>query len=135
MGNDRLHCHSISRGNETFTTNRLRNILANERFSYDYRTKPETRAYSDVDYGPMEIRCEIDTSFFELEQEGDGIRSFSDHDTKKRAVRFCEELLGHSSNASIAVTRLDDMISRIFKFKLEPLEDSVSIIERATDLL
>ena len=135
MGTDKLYCHSLSRGNETFTTDRLRTILENERFSYDHRTKPETRTYSDIDYGPVEIRCEIDTSFFEQEQRGDGIRCFSDHDAKNRAVRFCQELYGHSSNASIAVTRLDDMISRIFRFKFEPLEDSESIIERAIDLL
>ena len=135
MGNNDLRSGSLSRAIDTFTLDRLDAILKSERFSYDYRTNADARAYSSVSYGPPERRCEIDTSAFDSEHVDGGIRSFSNHDTKLRAVNFCQELYGHSTPVSVSATRLDAMFSKIFKFKFEPLEDSQTIIEQASDLL
>ena len=125
----------LSRGDETFTLERLGALLESERFSYDYRTKAhEGRCYIASDDLP-EIRCEIDTDHFDIERKDDGLRCFTDQDTKLRAVKFCEELLGDGTPESISVTRLDALFSTIVGFKFEPLDDSRSIVKRATDLL
>lgn len=135
MGNNDLRSGSLSRAIDTFTLDRLDAILKSERFSYDYRTNADARAYSAVSYAPPEQRCELDTSAFESEHVDGGIRYFSNRNAELRAVNFCQELYGHSAPVSISVTRLDAMFSTKFKFKFEPLEDSQTIIERASDLL
>ena len=136
MGNNDVRSGSLSRGIDTFTLDRLGVILRTETFSYDYRYNADARPYSDVSYGPSEIKIEIDTSFFDSEHLDDGgIRFFSNRDSELRAIRFCKELYGHDTPAPISVTRLDAMFSKVLKFKFEPLDDSQAIIERASDLL
>ena len=128
--------HSIAKGANTFTLDRLEAILQSERFSYDYRTNIKDRAYSDVIYGPLEMGCEINTSFFASEPVGEeGIRCFSNKDIKLRATKFCQEFYGHDTPVSISVARLDDMFSRIFRFKFEPLEDSQAMVKQASRLV
>ncbi len=126
---------SLSRGTDTFTLERLNAILRNERISYDYRDIPSARPYSDVHYDPPSMRTEIDTSFWHSEQVDGGIRFFNSRDTALRVKRFCQELYGHGTPVPLSVARLDDMFSKVFKFKFEPLEDSQAIIERASNLL
>lgn len=135
MENHAVPHNFLSRGDDTFTLERLGALLESERFSYDYRTEPEARCYSNVSYGLPEIRCEIDTSFFDMERKDDGFRCFTDQDTKLRAVKFCQELLGNGTPESISVTRLDALFSTIVSFRFEPLHDSRSIVKRASDLL
>lgn len=127
--------HSLSRGNETFTIERLESILENERFSYDYRREPHARAYSSVTYGVPETPCEIDTSFFEFELEGEGIRFHSNPQTRQRAVGFCKQLYGGDSPECISIRHLDADFPRIFKFRFEPLGASQALVEQASALL
>ena len=126
---------SLSRGEDTFTPDRLHVVLRNERFSNDHKMKPEARAHSAVNYGPPEVGCEIETSFFEIEHLEDGVRCFNDFDTKQRAVKFCQDLHEMGVSESISVTDLDARFSKIFRFRFEPLEESASIVDKATDLL
>ena len=81
------------------------------------------------------MRCEIDTGFFGFETVDDGIRCFGKKDSILRATEFCKDLFGHDAPVSISVTRLDDLFSRIFKFKFEPLENSQAVVEEASRLL
>ena len=135
MGNNNVRYGFLSRGVDTFTLDRLDAILKNERFSYDYRNNADVRSYSDVSYKPPEVRIEIDTSLFNSEDLDGGIRGFNNHDSKLRALKFCQELYGHRTPVPISVTRLDSMFSKVFRFRFEPLEESQAIVERASDLL
>lgn len=131
-----LRTKSLSRGEHTFTTNRLASILQNERFSYDHRTHPDARAYGGVIYAPTQIRCEIDTGCFQFEQvEDGGLRCYGNDKTNLRAMEFCRRLYGHDSPASIAVADLDAEFSKLFQFKFEPLKDSRAFVEQAGNLL
>ena len=135
MENHAVPHNFLSRGDDTFTLERLGALLESDRLSYDYRAEPEARSYSNVSYKVPEIRCEIDPDHFDMERKDDGFRCFTDQDTKLRAVKFCQELLGDGTPESISVTRLDDLFSTIVRFKFEPLDDSRSIVKRASDLL
>ena len=135
MGDNDVRSGSLSRGVDTFTLDRLDTILKSERFSYEYRNIADARSYNDVIYGPPEMRVEIDTGFFDSELLEGGIRCFNNRDATLRAIKFCRELYGHSTPVTISVFRIDDMFSKFFKFKFEPLEDSQAIVERASDLL
>lgn len=127
---------SLSRGKHTFTPERLAFILQKERFSYDYRAHPEARTYSDVIYGPTEMRCEIDTGCFEFELvEDGGLRCYGNDKANLRAIEFCRRLYGHDTPVSIAVTDLDTEFSKLFKFKFEPLKESRTLVKQACNLL
>ena len=135
MGNSKVPTDSLSRGSDTFTSNRLAIILKNERFSYAHKTTSGARPYSGVIYGPPEIRCQIDTGYFEFEEVDRSLRCFNNRNTKLRAVEFCRQLYGHDFPKPIAAAELDAMFSKAFIFKFEPLENSQTIIEKACDLL
>ena len=136
MANSDVCTDLLSRRSDTFTADRLAIILKNEKFSYNHRANAGARAYSGVIYGPSEMRCEIDTGYFEFEQVDDGgLRSFSNHTARLRATSFCRKLYGHDAPVSITVTDLDATFSKVFRFKFEPLENSQTIIEQACDLL
>ena len=66
----------------------------------------------------------------------DGVRrQHRNHETRLRAVRFCQELCGPGTSSSVSVARLDDMLSRAFRFRFEPLQDSQTIVKQASGLL
>lgn len=125
----------LSRGNDTFTPDRLDVILKNERFSYEHRTQPGARAYSDIVYGPAKIGCVIDTNYFEFEKVDGGLRCYENHTASLRATHFCQQLYGHEIPVSVASADLDIELSRVFGFKFEPLGDSQMIIEQTCSLL
>ena len=126
---------SLSHGTDTFTLERLNAILRNERFSYDYRDIPSARPYSDVHYEPPSMRIEVDTDFWACEQVDGGIRCFNSRDTELRVTKFCQELYDHGTPVPHSVAHLDAIFSKAFKFKFEPLENSQTIVERASNML
>ena len=125
----------LSQGTDTFTLDRLHAILQNERFSYDHRTDTKDRPFNGIIYGPLQMRGEINTDFFGFETVNDGIRCFNKKDCILRATEFCKDFYGHDARVSISVTRLDDVFSRVFKFKFEPLENSQTVVEEAAKIL
>lgn len=135
MENDDVPSGSLSRGVDTFTLDRLNSILKEERFPDDYRNNANATSYSDVIYAPPKMRAEIDASSFDSEDLDGGIRCFSDREARIRAMKFCQELYGHSAPIPVSITRLDAMFSKVFRFRFEPLKDSQAIIERAANLL
>lgn len=135
MGNTDVHIDSLSRGSDTFTPDRLDIILKNERISYDHRTNVGTRIYRNVIYASPEKSCQIDTGYFQFEQVDGGLRCYSDEATKIRAEEFCRQLYGHDSSVPIAAIDLDAKLSKVFRFKFEPLKDSQTIIQQACDLV
>ena len=135
MEGDNIRSGSLSRGTDTFTLDRLDDILKSERISYDHRNDANPPRYSQISYAPPSVTAKVDTSFPEYESLDGGIRCFSDQTTRLRATEFCKELCGYGTPVSISVSRLDTIFSRFFTFKFEPLEDSQAIAERASDLL
>ena len=132
-----VHTKSLSRGKDTFTPETLASILQNERFPYGFRPKYGASGnIRIVDYRREPI-CAIEYDYyFHHEVDEDGSRRYCDKDwAKLRATEFCRRLYGHDSPVSIAVTDLDAMISNVFTFKFDPLEESRTIVEQACNLL
>ena len=59
MENDTVQHNVLSSGDNTFTLDIFGVLWNSQRFSYDYRTETEARYYSNVNYGPPGMRCEI----------------------------------------------------------------------------
>lgn len=127
---------SLSRGNNTFTPERLASILQNEMISYDHKIRTKAQADRSINHGPTEIRHELNTGYFQYEQMEDGVLNcYSRNQAKSRATEFCRQLYGHDSPISIAVTNLDATFSKIFRFRFESLKESRTLVEQACNLL
>ena len=126
MGNGNPSTDLLCRGNDTFTPERLDNILKNERY-------PHGSMINEA--GKFLKACEIDTGHFEYEETDGGLTCFGDDKAEMRAVGFCRQLCGHDYPVSIAARDLDTEFSKVFKFRFEPLEDSQTIIKQVCDLL
>ena len=100
MENHAVPHNFLSRGDDTFTLERLGALLESERFSYDYRTKSKEGRYHTND-SLQEIRCELATDHFHMERKGDSYGYLDAQDTKLRVVKFCQELLGDGTPESI----------------------------------
>ncbi|KAL9040271.1 MAG: hypothetical protein Q9214_004555 [Letrouitia sp. 1 TL-2023] len=61
--------------------------------------------------------------------------TYGDHKTKLRAEEFCRQLYGHDSPEPIGAVDLDGKLSKVFRFKFEPLEDSLTIFQQVCDLV
>ena len=128
--------NSLSRGQNTFTPERLTTILQNERISYNYKIRSKAQADRNIIHGPTEIRYEFGREYFQYEETPDGVlQGFSKAQAKSRAMEFCRRLYGHDSPISIAVTNLDATFSKIFPFRFEPLKESRKLVEQACNLL
>lgn len=126
---------SLSRGEYTFMPQRLENILKYERFAAYNETDAGIRKFQGGKYGRPEIRCESSIEYFEFEQCDGGLRCYGDQRARLRAANFCQWLYGHASPVSIEVKELDAALSKVFRFKFDPLTKSHIFVEQACDLL
>ena len=126
MGTGHSSTDLLRRGNDTFTLERLDNILKNERY-------PHGPIINEA--GKFLKACEIDTNHFAFEETDGGLKCFGDDEAEMRAIGFCRQLYGHDYPVSVAARDLDTEFSKIFRFRFEPLEESQTIIEQACDLL
>ena len=125
----------LAPSHNTFTLDRLGTILRNERPFENYKSNARIAALVSL-HGRSDRRCEIDGDNFAYERTDNGdVHSHTQEDAKLRAISFCQELYGHTTPVSISVNRLDDILSRAFRFRFEPLEDSEVIIEETCNLL
>ena len=85
MGTGNSSIDLLRRGNDTFTLERLDNILKNERY-------PHGPIINEA--GKFLKACEIDTNHFAFEETDGELTCFGDDEAEMRAVGFCRQLYG-----------------------------------------
>ena len=118
----------MRRGAHTFTLERLEDILANGRISFDEKTGEYAHAHWNLFQGARGETFELKRDCLRYD-EVDGDRVDLDSEgTRLRALEFCRRLYGHDGPVSITVRYLDASFSDIFRFIFERLDGSQMIV-------
>ena len=125
----------LRRGNDTFTVNRLEDILNNERVPFEGDLLAYNRAHWNLFQNARGETFELDTNYFRQVESVEGKRELDVKEIEVRALEFCRQLYGHDCPASVTVADLDASFSKRFKFTFELLDASNIIIEKACDIL